>query len=935
MSLDADSMPPRARWRAFALVLLSVCGVVVLVFAVTWLKSRSPRTGPRGTVTIEQRGAHKTLLLDGVTVSATDFASEAAARLEAHLPLLCHPDPKDVLLIGFGTGARAQAASLHPIARLDCVEPLEGVIEAAPEFKELNHGVLDDARVTVHTEDARAHMRQSRRTYDVIVSSPPHPVLVGNGALYTVEYFRDCARRLKPGGVFSTRLPTRDIRFEDYAVILRSVRAAFPCVYVWHWPAGRNDWTLITAFGTPGHPPALLHLKYSGLVERMAEPALAADLARIYFTSPVDLNGFFVLGPREVDTLVKGSAGFNTDENRHVERVAVPAIKDVERDTLFARTYAALLARRPAGVVFLDLRDLGEERGGEVVGQLGRRWWSSNRVFRGRLYELDEQEHRARAEWHCALDDDPTNEVARDLLGMTERALAEATALGSPAESQFRIGLYHVGHAGEATTPEEQAAQLDQAAAAFEKSLEHEPKQIAAYAYLARTYFNLDRHDDALAVTVRMRRNALCPSTEGFAQRLRVLVYALRRSRADRDDPQTWGGPAWCAERLQMDDLAVETLEDVAEALRQLGAWSVDKFLAGLEIRRGNFIAAAEHAQRASDEELVEKIAVWCEYPIRAVAEPMLRPPSPSAKEPPTDKEARERERASKHFKRGIALMDELDYDGARKEFERSIRTCGDFYSGYLGLAYLAEATGDYEAGLVIIGTWEEAEGETFFGSEMGTLRERLSALKALEDDGENPTLRHLNDLAFTYEADELTEEALLCCLRMEQMQPDDVAALVHVVLYIGRLYAGTSQPEKRDEYYEKARNAVAQAGDTLTAEQLASIGSSYLSTTSHHFNETLHDEGLEHLLRAERLDPNNVHVLLRLGRAHGRGERAMEYYERVLAIDPDNEEAKEGIESIRQQQQELEELRRQHDEEPFPELDDEEPAGPEPMSPR
>ena len=156
-----------------------------------------------GTVTIEDYGTHRTLSINGINVAGTDLKFMTTQKLQAHLAMLLHPNPQSVLQIGFGSGGTAWSISRHPVAKIDCVEITAAVLKANDLFRESNHGVLADKRVKVIVDDARSYLQRRGPDYDVILSDSVHPRRVGNGGLYSSDYFRLCRNRLKPGGIFS------------------------------------------------------------------------------------------------------------------------------------------------------------------------------------------------------------------------------------------------------------------------------------------------------------------------------------------------------------------------------------------------------------------------------------------------------------------------------------------------------------------------------------------------------------------------------------------------------------------------------------------------------------------------------------------------------------------------------------------------------------
>ncbi len=149
-------------------------------------------------------------------------------RLQAHYPLLLHPDPQDVLVICLGTGTTLGSVGQYPVSRIDCVELSPAVLSAGKYFAEENHNILEDPRVTIHLEDGRNYLLTTPRMYDVITAEPMHPHLAGTVNLYTKEYFDLVKSRLRPGGVCSHWIPLHRMLPREIKQSVQAFRAAFP-----------------------------------------------------------------------------------------------------------------------------------------------------------------------------------------------------------------------------------------------------------------------------------------------------------------------------------------------------------------------------------------------------------------------------------------------------------------------------------------------------------------------------------------------------------------------------------------------------------------------------------------------------------------------------------------------------------------------------------
>ncbi len=154
--------------------------------------------------------------------------SSAHSPLEtrlAQIPMLLHPDPRQVLVLGLGTGYTALVAAQEPRVRAVAVELLPEVIEANTWFEA--SAPRDRDRLRVVQADARRYVTLAPVLNDVIIADLFHPARSGAGPLFTVEHFQAIADTLAPGGIFCQWLPVHQMELDN----VRSVAAAFLAVY--------------------------------------------------------------------------------------------------------------------------------------------------------------------------------------------------------------------------------------------------------------------------------------------------------------------------------------------------------------------------------------------------------------------------------------------------------------------------------------------------------------------------------------------------------------------------------------------------------------------------------------------------------------------------------------------------------------------------------
>jgi spermidine synthase len=151
------------------------------------------------------------------------------------LPALMHPEPRSVLIVGFGAGVTAGSFVPFPSVQRIVVCEIEPLIpqRVAPFFTAENQGVAQDPRVTFVYDDARHYLLTTKEKFDVITSDPIHPWVKGSAALYSEEYFNLVRQHLNPGGVVSQWLPLYQSSEATIRGEVATFFAAFPGGTLW------------------------------------------------------------------------------------------------------------------------------------------------------------------------------------------------------------------------------------------------------------------------------------------------------------------------------------------------------------------------------------------------------------------------------------------------------------------------------------------------------------------------------------------------------------------------------------------------------------------------------------------------------------------------------------------------------------------------------
>ena len=244
------------------------------------------REGAAGTVSVRRSGGALSLAIDG-KIDASTGGDMLTQKLLAHLPLLIHPNPKRVAIVGLGSGVTAGAALTHPLERLEIIEISPEVVEASRLFDPYSGRPLSDPRARLIVGDARTHFTLKRGDsglYDVIISEPSNPWMAGVAALFTREFFEVSSARLASGGIMCQWAHTYDISDADLRAIVATFRRVFADTTL--WLIGDANLLLIGRLRSAGDPGAAIELGFE-------RAAIAADLATVNVKSPFSILSLF------------------------------------------------------------------------------------------------------------------------------------------------------------------------------------------------------------------------------------------------------------------------------------------------------------------------------------------------------------------------------------------------------------------------------------------------------------------------------------------------------------------------------------------------------------------------------------------------------------------------------------------------------------------
>ena len=168
-------------------------------------------------------------------------------------------------VIGLGTGVSASVlAKSEDVSNVTVLEispkVIEGVSKSPPS---LNFGVFENPKVDIKEIDAFKFFTKTKKQFDIIMSEPSNPWVVGIENLFSIEFYKLASESLSKNGVLGQWLHTYDLDEFTVKIILTTLRRVFNHAEL--YMVGKNDIFILAS-------QASLKNRFSG--KRFSEPFL-------------------------------------------------------------------------------------------------------------------------------------------------------------------------------------------------------------------------------------------------------------------------------------------------------------------------------------------------------------------------------------------------------------------------------------------------------------------------------------------------------------------------------------------------------------------------------------------------------------------------------------------------------------------------------------
>jgi spermidine synthase len=290
--------------------------------------------GANSSVLIAERAGQRHFYVSGKAEASTAPLDMRLERMLGHLPALVHPQPRSVLIVGFGAGVTAGSFVPYPGVQHITICELEPLIppNSTQYFGPQNNWVANDRRTHIVYDDARHFVFTTKDKFDVITTDPIHPWVKGTYTLYSKQYYELVKSHLNPGGVVAQWLPIYDSDLETVRTELATFFDVFPSGTVWSNNVKGEGYDLVLLSTPEG---AAINVdEMQRRLDQTGYVAVSQSLSEVGFHSAVDVLATYAGRAADLQPLLVG-APINEDMNMRLQYLAGLGLNAMADQTIY------------------------------------------------------------------------------------------------------------------------------------------------------------------------------------------------------------------------------------------------------------------------------------------------------------------------------------------------------------------------------------------------------------------------------------------------------------------------------------------------------------------------------------------------------------------------------------------------------------------------
>lgn len=229
--------------------------------------------------------------------------------LAAHIPMLLHPDPRRILVVGAGAGQTPSRFLMYGVDHVGCVDIEPAIFDVIR--RHFDTGWMSDPRVELIRDDGRSFLAHSRAKYDVISLELGQIHRPGVAHFYTRDFYAQARARLNAGGYLSQFVPLPFFTAEQFRGVVQTFVSVFPQSMLWY---NTSELLLI------GTDEEELQVDASKMEAFLKDGPIAQDLsyshwggADFWLRNQKVFLASFLMGPSGLRELARGGAVYRDD----------------------------------------------------------------------------------------------------------------------------------------------------------------------------------------------------------------------------------------------------------------------------------------------------------------------------------------------------------------------------------------------------------------------------------------------------------------------------------------------------------------------------------------------------------------------------------------------------------------------------------------------
>ncbi|MCX5807359.1 MAG: methyltransferase [Proteobacteria bacterium] len=190
-------------------------------------------------IVVTQNDSQYTFFSNGIPALTTPIPDITFVEEFVHFPMLAHPLPENILIIGAGAGGIINELLKYPsVKNIDYVERDPMLLTVIRIFSTpLTQRELNNPLVNLYYIDGKRFLTEMAKKYDMIFLGLPPPYTLQTNRFFTKEFFAAAKARLNDNGIFTITLTgsltyySKELK-ELNVSIIHTIKTVFSHVYI-------------------------------------------------------------------------------------------------------------------------------------------------------------------------------------------------------------------------------------------------------------------------------------------------------------------------------------------------------------------------------------------------------------------------------------------------------------------------------------------------------------------------------------------------------------------------------------------------------------------------------------------------------------------------------------------------------------------------------